>query len=179
MKKLIKEIKISKDRVDLIHAKTKEVVDELSQHGYAPFELNVKIERIKPTFAGLAYRVYNIVILNSLYVRDHFEDALNVTLAHEICHLYQHKYYPRAKQAHGPEWKNLMRLLNLAPNTYHKLSVPELENNKKRKARYIYSDGNKSFKLTTAKHNKIQKLRLQVSCNGKILVWTGEAEYFY
>lgn len=71
-------------------------------------------------WAGKAYRRSHRVEFNLSYFCTHpnWKD-LEETVAHELCHVAQYRIYPQAKQAHGPEFRNLMAILGYSGDTYH------------------------------------------------------------
>lgn len=165
--------------LEQLNTKRDEIVDLLSLRGYPKLAITVRIDQVKSArVAGYARVYYNEVVLNETYLRDHFDEMLTQVLGHEICHIYQHHYMPRAKQAHGPEWKYLMRLIGLAPNTYHSMSTPELISSRRTKKRYIYVNtvSGKIYHVTPFKHKKYQgEVRL---ANGQLVVWKGKIEEY-
>lgn len=104
--------------------------------------------------------------INSFFVDHHLDQVLNTTIPHEISHIIQWVVYPRAKQAHGPEWRKIMRYVFGIDDakTYHSLDTSKLYEDgivkKKAKTRHIYicgcSDDNNIHTITKNRHNKIQ-----------------------
>lgn len=69
--------------------------------------------------AGLAYSYEWRIALNPGFIHEnHLWDA---TIGHEIAHLITHKLFPNASQAHGPEWKMIMRRLGLEAARCHSM----------------------------------------------------------
>lgn len=67
--------------------------------------------------AGLAYRNEWRIALNRGFA--HEDHLWSATIGHEIAHLVTMKIYPYASQAHGPEWKMVMRRLGLEAARCH------------------------------------------------------------
>jgi len=67
--------------------------------------------------AGMAYpTLWKVVYAITLFEQNE-ERFLNRTVPHEIAHLVTHKIYPKAKQAHGPEWRYVMHVLGVTDNS--------------------------------------------------------------
>lgn len=80
------------------------------------------------------------------------------TLAHELAHVIQYVCFPHAKQAHGPEWKRIMRDLGFEPSTYHSMERPKVNGKKPRtykKTRYVYEKDGKRVLLIKKNHTKL------------------------
>ena len=73
--------------------------------------------------AGVAFYAgrieYNLAYICTL---DKLED-FNRTIVHELAHIIQFRIYPKAKQAHGVEFRGIMARLGYDGSTYHKYSV--------------------------------------------------------
>jgi len=76
-------------------------------------------------YAGVAYFnltkgiKYNLAFICSMENHTEFDR----TIAHELAHVIQFRLYPRAKQAHGPEFRAIMLVLGYNGSTYHSYSV--------------------------------------------------------
>src|SRR5690606_25464272 len=75
--------------------------------------------------AGRANYADNLIKINPSFLIEHPEEMLNRTIGHECVHLICHKLYPNAKQAHGPEWKYLMRSLGLPDTRCHSMVLED------------------------------------------------------
>jgi len=146
-----------KEMVESVRVKVQEVQDKLASYGYPKIDIHLNVMRISPGCAGTAIMSRNEVQVSVDYLREFPEDVLNVTVPHEVCHLYVRKYKPRAKQYHGPEFRYMMNLLGLEGKTYHKMM---LENGpqriKRTKVRFIYKtvQSNIEVPLTKQQHEK-------------------------
>ena len=69
--------------------------------------------------AGMAFQRQWAIKINSSYLKAHTDHIINTTIAHEIAHLIQFKLFPTAKQAHGPEFRYICRMLGIDGKTYH------------------------------------------------------------
>ncbi len=116
---------------------------------------------------GMYYAKEDEVAFNSLAIGS--EEFLD-TVIHEVAHKFAFHVYPRAKQAHGPEFKSLCRLAGGSGKTKVVLSsidssIAEKFNSiKPRKVRrfeYICRCG--TFELSTRRHNQVQK-GLKLGC---------------
>ena len=72
--------------------------------------------------AGFAY-YSGKVSFNLTYICSHESKFEHInTIAHELAHIVQYRLYPRAKQGHGPEFKQIMILAGYCADTYHHMS---------------------------------------------------------
>lgn len=163
---------------DIIKAEAEKTIAKLESLGFPRIDIQYVVTKINPKTAGQARYKGNIVTINELYMKDHEQQIVEQTLPHEICHLYQHKYFPTAKQAHGPEWKRLMMAVGCKPDTYHSMIIPEQKANKRKKIRYIYTtECGKTARLTKQQHEHVQIGYKRFSIAGKVLTWTNKSEY--
>lgn len=63
--------------------------------------------------AGRAYYSFNRIALSRTLLSENLETFLGRTVPHEAAHLICRVLYPDAKQHHGPEWRSIMRALNV------------------------------------------------------------------
>lgn len=163
----------------LFAKKTEEIVQKLEKAGFPRVKVKLKFDKLNPRVAGTASGKGNVITINTLYLKDHLYEVSDQTLAHEICHIYQFKYFPDAKQAHGPEWKSIMRSIGYRPETYHQMSVPEQKPRQKRKkVRYVYTNGVKKCYVTKQQHEKLTSGRVIGTLQGHPIVWTGKIEEY-
>lgn len=109
--------------------------------------------------AGSCYTyIVNGVLLDAklsfntkLYERNK-ETFIN-TILHEIAHLIQRIYIPNAKQAHGPEWRNICSVIGCNGKTYHNYECNDLF--KKKIKRHVYSCPSTTHILSTTLHNRV------------------------
>ena len=115
--------------------------------------------------AGMAsYQDYSVSFNRKLMVQEGFMN----TVIHEIAHLVTDKVAPLAKQAHGPEFKSIMRALGGIPSTYHSYDV---EPTKRRTVtRHVATCGCQEHLLTPQASKKAWKCK---KCNVNITL-TGE-----
>ena len=66
--------------------------------------------------AGQAFLHDWKIKINPRFLQSNSEEVINVTVPHEVAHLVCFVLHPRAKQAHGPEWKGIMQDFGLKPN---------------------------------------------------------------
>lgn len=74
--------------------------------GFAYYNLNKGVE-------------FNLAFFCSLDNKADFDEVI----AHELAHIIQYRIYPKAKQAHGPEFRTIMQLIGFSGKTYHNFSV--------------------------------------------------------
>jgi len=108
--------------------------------------------------AGKAFRYGNKVAFSPTLYSQNIETFLNRTVPHEVAHLVCFQVYPFAKQGHGPEWRSVMRNLEVADigrcHSYDTTSV------KKRIFKKFALDcrcGVGHIKVTAKIKNKIEK----------------------
>ena len=63
------------------------------------------------------------------FLREHTEEVLNNTVAHEIAHLIAIELYGEEGRGHGSEWKSVMRALGVPAEIYHDMKL-SCNNNK-------------------------------------------------
>lgn len=59
---------------------------------------------------------------NDKLASENFDEYLTQVIPHETAHYIQRKLYPRSK-AHGPEWKNIMRILEVRVERCHSMDI--------------------------------------------------------
>lgn len=123
----------------------------------------------KSKAAGVAYIYRNEIGFNTDIMANVSSEEFEQTIVHEVAHKINMKLYPASKQAHGPEWKYVMRVLGKAPETYHKFDVSEARKNQIKLFHYNCTCG-QVFKLTANLHNKISRgnNRICLTCRSKI-----------
>jgi predicted SprT family Zn-dependent metalloprotease len=84
-----------------------------------PIECVVKANRI----AGFAYYSDKVEFNLAYFCSHHNTTELAEIIAHELAHIIQYRIYPRARQAHGPEFRYIMQSIGFAGHTYHSMSV--------------------------------------------------------
>ena len=75
--------------------------------------------------AGVCWQYNGKIWINSAYYHGCVESKIKVTeiCAHEIAHYLQWVWYPKAKQAHGVEFRQIMQAIGYAGDTYHTMDV--------------------------------------------------------
>ena len=143
--------------ISMVMVRAEEVQDRLDRLGFPRFNIKFNITSLKSRTTGISYFEKNIVEISKHYLREHQEFILNVTVPHEICHLYVFKYFPDAKQCHGPQFRKMMSLLGLEGNTKHSLPILKKgpTKNVRTKIRYVYvTESGKEKMLTQHEHKK-------------------------
>lgn len=107
--------------------------------------------------AGLAYYKTKKIELNQQLFLENTEEFFTRTIPHEAAHLITHILFPRAKQAHGPEWRNVMNRLNVEDvKRCHSYDVSSVVQRVTEKFSYACMCDRK-MSLSKIMHNKIQK----------------------
>lgn len=73
--------------------------------------------------AGEAHIAGNMIYLNPKYCKSHPEEMRDQILGHEFCHIIAPLLHSTKGEAHKPKWKQVMREMNLRPETYHTMEV--------------------------------------------------------
>lgn len=96
------------------------------------------------------------------------------TIYHEVAHLVVREVYPRAKQAHGPEFRYVMSCLGKSGRTYHSYDVSGLKRTyNKNPTKYIYSCGCGEHELSPLLHKRMsQGQRRRCNSCGCEIVYT-------
>lgn len=103
--------------------------------------------------AGQAFLSRNLIKINPTYLAENPDEMINITVPHEIAHLATHTMYPHAKQAHGPEWKSVMRAIGLPPNPYHNMLIKSRAHNS-----FNYKCDCQTFMFSPIQHKRAQSL---------------------
>jgi predicted SprT family Zn-dependent metalloprotease len=77
---------------------------------------------IRGTNGGTAEAGRNIIQLNLFLLNGHPDEFLKQVVPHEVCHLLCSCKFPMA-DAHGQEWKRLMRAFGLVPDRCHSMDA--------------------------------------------------------
>jgi SprT protein len=107
-------------------------VSELVELANAKFKVQIDVPDIefyqKGTYAGLANVSRHVVKFNEVLAKNNPETFDN-TISHEVAHLVAAKVYPRAKQAHGPEFKLVHQILGGSGARCHSYDVSGVRKN--------------------------------------------------
>jgi predicted SprT family Zn-dependent metalloprotease len=165
--------------LEKIKNKTDQVLHILGINGFSKINFDIELNRLSPGIAGCAKIYQNKIMLSIDYLREHFEEIINQTLPHEICHIYVTKYFPEAKQHHGKEFRMLMNCLGLEGKTYHNMVLKDSPNKTRRtKTRYVYvaENSGQKYMLTPMQHNKqlSGRSKFVAKGTGEILKYFGE-----
>ena len=110
---------------------TTELFTKASEHfniyGEMPeIRFNIKGNRI----AGNANSGKNIIRYNMGIIEKNYEEFISRTVAHEVAHIIQHKIL-YGSQAHGTEWKRVMRFFGVPAKRCHNYDVSEVPSYRK------------------------------------------------
>lgn len=104
---------------------------------------------LKGKTAGKAFLERNHVQLNAVLLTENAEEFIEQTVGHEVAHLATHARYGHKAQAHGAEWKQMMRLIGLEPHRCHSFDT---SNSAVSKASFRYLCGCQEHLLTARRH---------------------------
>lgn len=87
--------------------------------------VKVKYDINSSRLGGQASYAANQIRINPVFLNAYTDHYLETTVAHETAHLIARAKYGRMINAHGPEWKQVMRDLGVPPNRCHSYETPE------------------------------------------------------
>jgi len=137
--------------------------------GYVP-NYTIVYKSIGRGIAGTALCGKNILTFDPFFLNQNPEEYLRRTVPHEVAHLICHILYPRAKQAHGPEWKSIMLDLGVEPSRCHSYSVKDAPGRHPRPYQYGCVCEGKIFNLTGRMHKSIEQGKNRICRNCKSTV---------
>ena len=108
--------------------KTAAIWQELQQSYNCGTMPEVSISLAPTKWAGFAWRSGTKIEINLAYVMSHSLDNADATIAHELAHIVQYRCFPKAKQAHGKEFRSILDCLFMDNSTHHYMSVSAAKN---------------------------------------------------
>lgn len=137
-----------------------------------------RIQPVKVAFdligqsAGHYYPANNLIRYNSHIAAKYFEHFVQQTVTHEVSHHIVYQLTSKARtyaQAHGPEWKAVMRRFGVTPERCHNYDLSEIPS--KRQRRFSYRCACMQHQLSATRHNRVQKgvSYYCKSCGGELL----------
>lgn len=158
-----------------IELKVAETVAKLQVLGYNPIKITSVLETLPKGCAGQANTCLNKVSISSDYWEQYEEQLLARTVPHEVVHLYVAKYFPKAKQAHGKEFRMLMQQLGCDTSTYHTMKLDGMEKRKNKVLRFIYeTPTGKICHLTRIQHARMMAGTHSFTMKGETLKFTNK-----
>lgn len=123
------------------------------------YELHVPVSYRKDMVrvAGRAFMTSKKIELNEQLFLGNVDTFFSRTIPHEAAHLITKILYPKAKQAHGPEWRNVMNRLGVEDvKRCHSYDTSALVKSRVYE-KFTYSCAcERKLSLTKIIHNKIQ-----------------------
>jgi predicted SprT family Zn-dependent metalloprotease len=149
---------------------------KLHAMGYAKFEIpKVEVTKLGKGTSGQAFYYPPTIKISIDYISEFEDQILNRTVPHEVVHHYVKKYHPRAKQAHGPEFRRIMEALGCDSSTKHSMHLKNPPKGKVcRRFEYQTISTKRILRVTTVMHNKIQRNPSAYTSHGEKLVYTGK-----
>jgi predicted SprT family Zn-dependent metalloprotease len=151
---------------------------KLQAMGYDRIEIpNVLVTKLgKGTSGQASYYPTRTIKISVDYIREFEEQILNRTVPHEVVHHYVNKYFPRARQHHGPEFRNIMRALGCDCATKHSMHLSKPQTGGRTVVRHLYKTELtlKLIRLTTGQHKKILMNPNRFTAHGEKLIYTGK-----
>lgn len=127
---------------------------KLSQHT-VQFSLRSDIGKT----AGYAYQAECRIELNTQLLIDNFDEFMETTIPHEVAHIIQAHKFPRAKQAHGPEFRLICMQIGFpkAGRTHHNFDLSGVVTVKEKK-RFQYACAcTPNYFFSTRLHNAMER----------------------
>jgi SprT protein len=112
---------------------------------------------LKGTTAGLAWPTKIKLNTELLHNPEHYEEMLLQTLPHEIAHCIVFQRYGHRAQAHGYEWKQVMRLFGIPAHRTH--NMPAKKARVHPRPHHYQCGCALTYKLTNRMHTSILKGR--------------------
>lgn len=159
-----------------------EVLAILESHYKKPMPIpTLRLKSNLGLMSGQAFKD-NTIELNLDDCKTDWEDMINHTLPHEVCHLvapliyneYRHGYDANKGWGHKRAWKECMAVVNVPARRVKQVSHEEYQSKLKRVVprNFVYKcPCQKTFNLTPILHNRIQmhgQIRRCNSCRGAI-----------
>ena len=113
---------------------------------------------------GTANYGQNRISLNSILLNENLDHFIRQTVGHELAHLIAHFVYPNLRQAHGAEWKQVMRFIGLTADRCHSYDTENAAVRQKQKFQYKCGCRNEIV-LSSVRHNKIVRYGTVYRCN--------------
>lgn len=157
-----------------------EVQARLGEHGFKSFHIPYEFETKKTNTIGFATYA-GTLRFNLAYFSQMAEKVIREVVVHEVCHLYQFKYFPHAKQAHGSEFRRLNRIFGFSGSAKINSGVAVEVARKNKVKRFEYKgESGKVYRITAATHKQAQNFFtrtgnqfLKEKSTGKPVYFTG------
>lgn len=128
-----------------------------STSGRASYRLNGITKRMEQGSGRISYNPYFV---------NNYESLKNFTVPHEVAHLITAARYGKPRNAHGWEWASVMTFFEVPANKYHFYDMSNIKTNKVKRHVYACESCERTFNLTTVKHNKIYNYKCK--CGGSL-----------
>lgn len=124
--------------------------------------------------AGLAYES-NKIELNIQLLLANGKEFISRTVVHEAAHLITNIMFPDAKQAHGPDWRHVMRIIG-ATDTERTHSYDTSVALSGEYYRYACGCKDRSHTLSPLKHKRINSGQIYSckKCKSRLAYWPKE-----
>ncbi len=116
--------------------------------------------------AGRAYYGENKVVYSPTLYAQNVETFLARTCPHEVAHLVTNKLFPFAKQAHGPEWRGVMKALGVQDITRcHSYDTSSTARARYQTRVFNYACACREMKISARRHGRIVRGEANYTCN--------------
>lgn len=92
----------------------------------------------------------------------HFDESCANTIPHEVAHYICYELYGRRTRPHGKEWRAIMKAFGVPAQATCKLDLSDIP--QKQLKRFDYVCGCRQHRLTSIRHNRIQRGQSQYAC---------------
>lgn len=117
--------------------------------------INFQLKGVK---AGVAYLERNEIRFNPTMLTENPDEFIKQVVPHELAHLLCYQLFGQVRP-HGKEWSTIMtEVFHLSAEIYHQFSTA---NSRKT---FIYHCQCQTHELSTVRHNKIQRGKVQYLC---------------
>lgn len=145
------------ERQHQAHQLMQRCIAQLRQAGIALPDIELRFD-LRGSHAGLALCHPDrapVIRLNPVLMAENAEFVAE-TVPHEVAHVGVFYLLGRpARRPHGPEWRQLMGVLDAEPERGHRYDVSNAVT--RRLKRYRYACGCREHRLTSIRHNRIRR----------------------
>ena len=145
-----------------VETKVRECVNKIEAlYGVKMRNVEIRYDINSARLGGQALLGENAVRFNPHFLEKFTEDYIATTVPHEVAHLgvhtvWQSKFSIRRPNAHGIEWKTMMRRLGVSPDRCHTFEADEGVGRAKNKFHYVCGSCKKDLPVGPKVHKKLQ-----------------------
>jgi SprT protein len=140
---------------DAVERKVAETLEKLQAHTSTKLRAPEIKYDLRGHVAGYAIGGHTIRINVELLYTDHYDDMINSTVPHEVCHIAAAQMYPYMRVGHGREWKELMWLIGLPATRCHNYETVAARKRQRMPRPYVYECDCRQHALTAIRHKRV------------------------